>query len=130
MSHRVTDRGLLAGMVRIGDARIHRADLHTLRLIEVASALHTGLPIDDVDLISLTDRLGWTLSLARGTGDAFVGDHVRHCSLPPLSDSESDASDRGIIPLPGETGKPADTSATDAASRFRVWFGGEFGDHR
>ena len=56
----------------------HRADLHALRLVEVADALGALARVDLVDLGAHRDRLVRALGLADIAVDALVGDHQRH----------------------------------------------------
>ncbi len=73
---------------------VDRADLDTLRRVEVADALGAFRGIDDVDLRPLRDRVVRALGLADVAVDAFVGDHQRH-RVDPIS---SGCRDLGLQP--------------------------------
>lgn len=64
-------------LLRLDDA-LYRADLHTLRRIKMALALDAEFGVDNIDVVSLTDRLDRALGLASATGDALIGDLHRH----------------------------------------------------
>src|ERR1700757_1844405 len=68
-------------VVRIDRDAVDRADLHALRLIEVADALGALAGIYHVDLQALRDRAVRALRLADVAVDAFVGDHQGHGRL-------------------------------------------------
>ena len=63
---------------RIDRDAAHRAQLHALRLVEVAHALGAALGIDLVDLLAHRDRLVGALGLADIAVDALVGDPQGH----------------------------------------------------
>ena len=65
-------------MRRVHRDAAHRADLHALRLVEVADAFGAARRVDLVDLRAHRDRLVRALGLAHIAVDAFVGDQQGH----------------------------------------------------
>jgi hypothetical protein len=65
-------------MRRVHRDAIDRADLHALRLIEMADALGALGRVDLVEVEAHRDRLVRALGLAHIAVDAFVGDQQRH----------------------------------------------------
>ena len=78
--HSVSRLSMCAGL--IGNAR-HRADLHALRLVEVAHAFGALVRIDLVDLRAQVDGLVRALGLAHIAVDALVGNHQCHAEVLP-----------------------------------------------
>lgn len=65
-------------MIRIRDASIHWAHCRTLRFIEMTLALHTLSMIDDIDRISRSNCLNWTLRLTESARRAFFVNFICH----------------------------------------------------
>lgn len=70
-------------MVRVRDTRVYRTNLGTLGALMEANALGALLGIDNVDCLTLADRLVGTLRLTSSTTDAFVRNLIRHLRMPP-----------------------------------------------
>jgi hypothetical protein len=73
-------------MVGVNGNAAHRADLDTLRLVEMPHALGALGRIDLVDLLAHVDRLVRAFGFADIAVDALVGDHQSHGVLPVISE--------------------------------------------
>jgi hypothetical protein len=65
---------LFLGMVGIRHRCAHRANGNALRLIKMSIALNALAEIDDIDGITFTNCLNWTLRLAKSACSAFIID--------------------------------------------------------
>src|SRR5262245_876389 len=74
----VEERLLALHVVRIGDAALDGADRLAGLVVVESDALRAEVRIDDVDVLTLRDRLVRALGLAGAAVDALLGDHRGH----------------------------------------------------
>ena len=71
---------LFLGIVWIRHRSAYRANGSALRLIKMSIALDALAGIDDIDGITFTNCLNWTLRLAKSACSTFIINFICHCA--------------------------------------------------